>query len=429
MQNALLYSFFTTLCGPTYGLAADSMQKLRPGAPPKWVRVGLWVLVFILGGVIRLLQSFQLPPVNLLQLVVQICAIYISFRFFYASSVAATVQVHLILLISVASAEPVAAIAVWLRYGRAHSGDISQPDMVLAALVGSFASNAALLLAAALWRHFRLKKRLNRGSWMLVLMTFCLLLPTYFYCARIVEGETQFSLPAFLSLVGALFFMLLMIWIQMRLAEKDELERQLSALQNQYKLEQQHYQNIEARRTERSKLSHDLNNLLSSVLILLDNGSIPQAQETLRGVAKRVEQTKEYPYCGIPIVNAILTEKEAECRRQKTKLETDLLFPPQVQIPPVDLCSIFSNLLDNAIRACTHLPESQRVIQLSVNTRADYLLIRCVNPAQHGPGPRPEGSGLGLLILKDLAQTYQGDFHTSFAKGQFTATLILLAAD
>ena len=428
MQNALLYSFFTILCGPTYGLAADSMQPKRPHAPPKWVRVSLWGLLFALGAAIRLLRGFQLPPANLIQLVLQAAAIFISYRFFYSSSLAVTVLIHLILLLSVASAEPIAALAVWLRFGRAISGNISQPDMVLGSLVGAFASNIAVFTSAALWRHFQLKKRVHRGSWMLVLMAFCLLFPTYSYCAQIADGHTSISVYSFFSLVGILFFMLLMIWMQLRLAEKDELAQQLSVLQNQHKLEQQHYQSIETRRQELSKLSHDLNNLLSSVLILLENNNIPQAQETLRGVVQRVNQTKEHPYCSIPIVNAILTEKAEECSSRNIRLETNLLFPPKLQVTPVDLCSIFSNLLDNAIRACSQLPEDQRVIQLSVNTRENYLLIRCVNPAKKAPGSRPEGTGLGLLILNDLAQAYQGDFQTSFEKGQFTAILILLAA-
>jgi len=60
---------------------------------------------------------------------------------------------------------------------------------------------------------------------------------------------------------------------------------------------------------------------------------------------------------------------------------------------PIDLCSLFSNLLDNAIRACTQLPPEQtRRIRLTVGMQGDDMLVRCDNPATKGLGPRPEYS-------------------------------------
>lgn len=81
---------------------------------------------------------------------------------------------------------------------------------------------------------------------------------------------------------------------------------------HQTQLERQHYQSVERRREEMAKIRHDYNNLLSSVLGLVRMGKTREAEEMVLGLLARVEATREAPYCGIPIVNAILSEKEGE---------------------------------------------------------------------------------------------------------------------
>ena len=103
------------------------------------------------------------------------------------------------------------------------------------------------------------------------------------------------------------------------------------------------------------------------------------------------------------------------------------MFSEVCSVAPLDLCSMFSNLLDNAIRACEELPEDKRIIDLSARNQGDYLLIRCDNPALEHPGNQPQGTGYGKKILRDIAERYHGEFQTSFADGVFTARLILLS--
>lgn len=147
----------------------------------------------------------------------------------------------------------------------------------------------------------------------------------------------------------------------------------------------------------------------------------------MQGLLTKILETREMAYCEIPIVNAILSEKEAECRKSDIKLNVDLLFPDNISVSHVELCSIFSNLLDNAIRACNHLPqETEWKIDLSVRTKGDYVLIRCDNPSLK-PSEHPDGTGYGIKILKDISKRYNGDFKTEYSDGTFSARLVLLS--
>jgi len=46
MVHQWLSWLFQTIPGVVLGFSLDSMEQVKENAPPKWVRVGIWVLVF-----------------------------------------------------------------------------------------------------------------------------------------------------------------------------------------------------------------------------------------------------------------------------------------------------------------------------------------------------------------------------------------------
>ena len=367
MLNQWLSFLFQGSVGLVIGFAMDSMQPIRKNAPPKWLRVVTWFVLLAAGNLYKIFYNDVDAGINIAGWVMSLTVILISYRFFYQTSFWRQVFLTLILILAAASAEMAAALVVWLQQLPRLSIDYTQADMMLASLIGSFSSNLLVFLAAVLWRRFRLQKRMPRGSWAFVLMPLCLIVPTAIYCIETVQNNGRFSFLHVISMGGTLILNLLLICVQFNQAEKDEVEKELLALRHQTDLMRQHYRNVEARREEMAKIRHDYNNHLTSVLGLLQMGEFSQAEQTVKSLITKIEQTRESPYCGIPVVNAILSEKAAECRSAEIRLHADLLFAEDVAVAPLDLCSIFANLLDNAIRACTQLPSEQpRCIDLNV---------------------------------------------------------------
>lgn len=155
----------------------------------------------------------------------------------------------------------------------------------------------------------------------------------------------------------------------------------------------------------------------------MQSGSQADAQSMLQRLSADIAATREEPYCAIPVINAVLTEKEAICRAQGIQLRTELALPEALAVEPLHLCSILSNLLDNAIHGCAETEEP--VIVLSAATVGDYLFLRTVNPAL--PPQKPEkGHGFGSKILRELAERYDGGYETIYESGRFTAVVSLL---
>ncbi|MGL5436057.1 MAG: GHKL domain-containing protein [Lachnospiraceae bacterium] len=131
-------------------------------------------------------------------------------------------------------------------------------------------------------------------------------------------------------------------------------------------------------------------------------------------------------YCRNQVVNAIMTEKALQCRVNNICLLTNINIDHDCFIAPHHLCSIFSNLLDNAIEAVLSLPPEQRIIEIISQCRASYLVIVSKNSFSiNYPNRIADPSrGYGTQILQDIATQYHGDYFTELDTN-FKASIIL----
>lgn len=162
---------------------------------------------------------------------------------------------------------------------------------------------------------------------------------------------------------------------------------------------------------------------------LIRQGSFSEAMEQLAGYSAQNEIIS-ICYCSHPVVNALLCRKAGECAKREIVLETDLQFPRTLQISRLDLCIVTGNLLDNAIEACSRLPDKEtRKIEIRARIIQENLVICCRNTCPENPKGTIYGTGLGLQILRELSVRYEGAFDTECRREEgisvFEANLIL----
>ncbi|MCL2501102.1 MAG: ATP-binding protein, partial [Defluviitaleaceae bacterium] len=127
---------------------------------------------------------------------------------------------------------------------------------------------------------------------------------------------------------------------------------------------------------------------------------------------------------------AIITEKALICAQSGINLCVDLDIPDRLSVEKIHLCSIFGNLLDNAINACKLTDSAEQpIINLRSTVDGDYLFIKSTNPSSKPPKKRMPGRGYGSRILTDLAARYKGEYRGEYNDGVFTAVVLLLALD
>lgn len=293
MLNQWLCFLFQISVGPVLGFAIDNMQHVKENAPPKWVRVGIWVIFSIVSALCNVFGKSSSANFNYVSWLTHVATVVLSVRYFYQTSFLRQLSVSLILIMAIGSAELVIMPIMWLLRIPAISLDYSHPHMMLAVLAGSFVSNIVLFFVTVLWRRFNLQKRMPRGSWVFVILPLCLAIPTLVYMEQLQQTGGTFSPLHIFSMTGAFLLNILLIFVQFNQTEKDEAEKELSALKRQTELERQYYESVEIRREEMAKIRHDYNNHLCSVLGLIHMEKTEEAEKVIESLLAKVEGTKE----------------------------------------------------------------------------------------------------------------------------------------
>ena len=215
------------------------------------------------------------------------------------------------------------------------------------------------------------------------------------------------------------------------LEKKAALEREVSSLKYARQLEEQHFKQIEEKRYEVAKIRHDINNQLASIKSMVHSRHIEQAEELIGELENTVRNTQEYRYCSIPVVNAVISEKNKEAEKYGIRLVTKIDIPDSAGITQHHLCSAFANMIDNAIRAergFTEKDSDKKIISVDAVSDSVSVYITVRNYVSGVEISREDDSslhGYGQKILGDIAEIYSGTFNTTEKNGEYTCTLIL----
>ena len=109
-----------------------------------------------------------------------------------------------------------------------------------------------------------------------------------------------------------------------------------------------------------SLLRHDLRHFLLTISGFIDNNENERAKEYINEILQSVETTTMHKYCKNEIVNMILSSYENKLRENKIALIYNIQVPDRLNVSDVDLTSILSNALENAIQAVLLLDEKEK---------------------------------------------------------------------
>lgn len=201
-------------------------------------------------------------------------------------------------------------------------------------------------------------------------------------------------------------------------------------LERQLELQEIRGRELANREAHMASLKHELAAQLEQARQYLRCCRMHQAQAAVESAVQQLRAARGV-YCAHPVVEAVAAEAARRCRRFGIALDLQLSLPAELPLDGPVLCSLFSNLLDNAIEACQDLDQDARRISCTVVCRKGYLIAEECNPL---PPPRTDaaqaerqrdGRGLGLQILQNMAETYQGEISVREQDGCFSITVWL----
>lgn len=280
-------------------------------------------------------------------------------------------------------------------------------------------------LYSALWNKFanKINIKINRTKIIAIIFP----LAWFLILLILVLEQAFFNLSYFNKLILTVSAFVLMsvcivyfLFFVSDIERKHQLEIDLKELEYTYKSEADYYREIENKNYEISKIRHDIKNQIITIKTLRESGNEDEVTALLNELENDINNATFKKYCQIPVVNAIISEKENFCKKKDINLYINISIDNIGEISNVHISSIFSNLMDNAINCILKNNDAEKYIKLSAIQRGEYIIVSCSNPVSETKNRilNPEESkGYGLKILKDISQKYDGAFKAEIKNG------------
>lgn len=198
---------------------------------------------------------------------------------------------------------------------------------------------------------------------------------------------------------------------------------------------EQNYQNVSDIYKQNAKLYHDVNHHLNALYQLINGARYEDAKAYIEKISEPVKQLSKTSWTGIHIVDVVLNSKAEQMKQKGITYQYNVEFPENTNVLSNDICTIFANLIDNAIEATEKILPTEKTISVSVRKVHDFIIIQVENPCEAGivfdselPRTTKQDTdihGWGLPSVISAVEKYNGTFHCSVENEIFTATAML----
>ncbi|MFV0379890.1 MAG: sensor histidine kinase [Anaerorhabdus sp.] len=243
-------------------------------------------------------------------------------------------------------------------------------------------------------------------------------------------NDSLILIPVAIVLLNFIFFS-----IMKKLKEKTD---KLSAIEQQAlfneKSQAQYVQVVDAYNSIR-KWKHDYTKIISTIQELNHSENYDSLNLFLKEIGNEFEDDSYCILTGNNYLDALLNYEIKKCKDLKINISLDLCIPSLDFMKKVDLCSIFGNILDNAIEAsekCTI--KNKKCINLKARIDNNMLVISCKNNFKIKPRlsgeeiisiKKKRNHGLGIKTIKSLAEKYDGLINIKIDDEIFEITSII----
>lgn len=236
---------------------------------------------------------------------------------------------------------------------------------------------------------------------------------------------------AFILMIIVLYIenLLLMLFIE----SKNEHREKERMAKNYLDAQKQYYELLRDKDLQTRKFRHDIRSHLATMQILCQKGNYEGIKEYLDNINGIVDNMANSFSVGHEIIDAMLNQYAYQANKEGIEMKVSGRIPNNLNISTFDLCTIFSNLLQNAIEAASKC-KSGKIYVLCQHYKGN-LLLTIQNDFEKKPesvGGRfktskldEQNHGFGMMNVKECVERNGGTFYTEIVDKYFKAVVLL----
>ena len=236
---------------------------------------------------------------------------------------------------------------------------------------------------------------------------------------------------AFILMIIVLYIenLLLMLFIE----SKNEHREKERMAKNYLDAQKQYYELLRDKDLQTRKFRHDIRSHLATMQILCQKGNYEGIKEYLDNINGIVDNMANSFSVGHEIIDAMLNQYAYQANKEGIEMKVSGRIPNNLNISTFDLCTIFANLLQNAIEAASKC-KSGKIYVLCQHYKGN-LLLTIQNDFEKKPesvGGRfktskldEQNHGFGMMNVKECVERNGGTFYTEIVDKYFKAVVLL----
>lgn len=228
-----------------------------------------------------------------------------------------------------------------------------------------------------------------------------------------VSGEEH---PAVLMIVmGSIVFSnMFLLYFMKYLDERNFYKLQIDMMQQQERLRYENYEIQKDTYIKSLSVLHDVKKHIAMIEALYQEDR-EKALHYTRQINDMLKPLAPMKFVNNPVLNCLLVDKTRLADQLGIQFVMDVSTADIDFMEPIDITTLFGNLLDNAVTACRKC-ENEKYIGLFMQRHGDMLFI-CIENSICEPVPVRDGriaeskSGIGTLNIRKCVDAYHGTVH------------------
>ena len=240
---------------------------------------------------------------------------------------------------------------------------------------------------------------------------------------NVTEGRLPQLLTGFAILAVVVVIPFVFIFLNNSIAEQNKAETEKAVMEREFKyLEQLSSLAIKVR-----EIKHDYANHLSVMVNLADKGNIDELLHYIESYKDEYGVVDVYAVTGDIAIDSLLSAKFIICKNNDIRLDTSIVKWGKTELTSEEFCSLFGNLLDNAIEGCRTVAKDKRYIIIRTQRVASMLNIYIENSYDENAerAERPGEHGFGLPRIKSVAEKHSGVVTIDYDGHKFAVDILI----
>lgn len=271
------------------------------------------------------------------------------------------------------------------------------------------------------------------GNIITTIFSFMVKKSTFYYdnvFLNILAHITNNMLPWIMAICN-----ILLVLVVKKIIDDTNIKAENKIIKEKVDMQYKYYLGLQESQSKVKRLYHDINNHMICMKSICENKDM--ADKYINSLNKEINGYKNLFNSGNVILDIILNEKKSICDKNNIELDCDVNFSKCDFIEMVDICSIFSNILDNAIEASNKILDKN--IKKHINIRGTivkkYFIVKCENNKTNivvikknkfiTDKKDKDLHGLGLESIKQSVEKYSGNLEVEDLDNRFIVKLYI----